>query len=260
MVEKEILAGGRVGKIFREDDIVRRPANKWTIHIHQFLNYLHENGVSFVPKPIGITEQNDELITYMPGDVFNYPLPKKLLSEEALISSAKLLYKFHEVSKTYVSKLTMDEQWMLPSVEPIEVMCHGDFAPYNVTTNNGIAIGIIDFDTLHPGSKMWDIVYGLYRFVPLSWDANTEANFTLQEKIKRTALFLDTYGINADARKNTVKLLISRLQALMSFMQAEAANGNEDFQRNIKDGHMQIYIDDISLLKKHEHEIILGIS
>lgn len=56
---------------------------------------------------------------------------------------------------------------MLSAVNPIEVMCHGDFAPYNVVLNGSDAVGIIDFDTLHPGSRLSDVAYAVYRWAPL---------------------------------------------------------------------------------------------
>ncbi len=34
-----------------------------------------------------------------------------------------------------------------------------DFAPYNITFVDGCVHGIIDFDTLHPGPRIWDVAY-----------------------------------------------------------------------------------------------------
>jgi len=129
---KEALVGGRVGKIHKIQDKIIRPVNKWTEDIHHFLRFLHEEGADFVPKPHGINENEEEVLSFVPGDVFN-SLPEDLLTDTVLISAAKLLLKFHVFSEKYISRLTKNEQWMLPVITPIEVMCHGDFAPYNVT-------------------------------------------------------------------------------------------------------------------------------
>ena len=45
-------------------------------------------------------------------------------------------------------------------------MCHGDFAPYNITFVDRCVHGIIDFDTLHPGPRIWDVAYAVYRRSP----------------------------------------------------------------------------------------------
>ena len=52
---------------------------------------------------------------------------------------------------------------MLPKQLPVEVMCHGDFAPYNITFVDGCVHGIIDFDTLQETISIPDslIPYGL---------------------------------------------------------------------------------------------------
>ncbi len=38
MIQKEVLHGGRKGKILKEEDIVIRPGNKWTSYVQSFLS------------------------------------------------------------------------------------------------------------------------------------------------------------------------------------------------------------------------------
>lgn len=259
MENKDELVGGRVGKIHKVDETVVRPANVWTPNVHKFLEFLHSEGANFVPKPLGISETNEEILTFMPGEVYNYPLPDELLSDNMIISVARLLLRFHKVSEKYVSHLKNTEQWMLPSISPVEVMCHGDFAPYNVTIQNNKAIGIIDFDTLHPGSKMWDISYGIYRWVPFGNPDSPDSSGTLEEQIRKSKLFLDTYGVEESLRESFVDVLINRLQSLVDYMRSEASKGNEDFQSHIDEGHLNLYLDDIKFLTTNKEEIINGI-
>lgn len=258
MFEQEELSGGRAGKIYRQAESVIRPANHWTRDVHQFLNFLHECGADFVPKPVRIND-NTEIISFMPGEVFNYPLPEHLLKDSMLVSAAKLLLRLHSYSEKYVSTLTTHEKWMLPAITPVEVLCHGDFAPYNVTIMDGEAVGIIDFDTLHPGPKMWDIAYAIYRWVPFKNPNNPDSYGSLQEQIRRTKLFLDTYGVNTEDRHTFVEVLLKRLERLTEFMIQEAGSGNDDFQHHIEQGHLQLYLSDIEYLKCNTDEIIRGI-
>ena len=258
MGNMEELTGGRMGKIHKMEDTVVRPSNKWTKDVHRFLHFLHEKGAEFVPEPIGITNEN-EMITFMPGEVFNYPLPENLLKDTMVISAAKLLLKFHQYSEQYVPELTNNEQWMLPAVSPVEILCHGDFAPYNVTVIDNEAVGIIDFDTLHPAPKMWDIAYAVYRWVPFNNPHSLDSKGILQEQIRKTKLFLDAYGVNSECRNSFVSVLVERLGSLIEFMRYEADKGNEDFQLHIKGGHLQLYLDDIEYLRSNEKEITDGI-
>ena len=123
---------------------------------------------------------------------------------------------------------------------PIEVICHGDFAPYNVTIVNEKATNIIDFDTIHPGSRMWDIVYAIYRFIPLTMAKDTSCEFSDREVIEKIVLFFDEYGLDNAKRFEFVQVLIERLWMLVGYMSEEAERGNVDFQRNIEEGHMKL--------------------
>lgn len=259
MKKKEVLSGGREGKIFREDDKVIRPSNAWTPHIHNFLRFLIEEGVTYIPQPYGINEKGEEILSYVQGEVYNYPLPEIMLQDKMIISSAKLLRSYHKVSGKYIDNLTNKEEWMLPAIDPIEVMCHGDFAPYNVTIIDGAAVGMIDFDTLHPGPKMWDICYAIYRWVPFTNPTNPDCYNSLEEQIRKTKLFLDTYGVKLEERKLLPKMMADRLISLVNYMKNKAERGNEDFQKNIDEGHMDLYVKDVQYILKNERMISDGI-
>lgn len=85
----------------------------------------------------------------------------------------------------------------------IEVVCHNDFAMYNIIFNNEKPVGIIDFDVAAPGPRLWDIAYTLYTCVPLSRFFRTETgeivNYHSSEHadhIKhRVKLFFESYGM-----------------------------------------------------------------
>lgn len=256
MENKEFLEGGRKESIYRQDDVVVRPANEWTVYVHEFLRFVRAHGVEFVPIPYGIDEEGNERLSFMEGDVFNYPLPEMFMTDEMIRSAAELLRRFHEISEQYVAKLTGEERWMLEVKTPVEVLCHGDFAPYNVTVMDGKAVNMIDFDTIHPGSRMWDIVYGAYRWVPFSGE---DESIEIDEKIRRGKVFLDAYGVGSDEREVFVDLMIRRLEALMQYMKDQAESGNADFQANIEDGHLKVYLEDVECLKKNRKRILQGI-
>lgn len=259
MDKKEILHGGRNGKIHKLGEKVIRPSNKWTQDVHDFLRFIHAEGADFVPYPYEITDYNKEVLSFLPGEVFHYPLPKQALTDNMLISVAKLLWNFHQYSRSYVSRLTNKEQWMLPIMSPVEVLCHGDFAPYNVTIEDHKATSIIDFDTLHPGSEMWDISYAIYRWVPFTIAISSDELVDVHDQIRRTKLFMDTYEVTNIKRNAFVAILISRLKSLIDFMVSEANNGNDDFKLNIEKGHLEIYLNDIAYLQSNESLITKGI-
>ena len=256
----ETLDGGREGKIKKSGDKVIRPANKWSADVHKFLDYLISEGFYSVPKPYGFTEKNEEILSYVPGIAYNYPLPEVFLDDEMIILSAKLLKRYHEIGRNYIAKLCGNEEWMLPIVEPIEVMCHGDFAPYNVTLVSGKPTGIIDFDTLHPGPVLWDIAYAVYRWVPFTSPENPDHYDDIDEQIRKVKVFMDAYGATQQQREELPKMMVKRLKALTDYMTAQADDGNEDFAKNLEDGHVKIYLNDINYITNNERNIINGIN
>ena len=259
MIQKEVLQGGRKDKILKEEDKVIRPGNKWTPHVHSFLSFMHENGFDHVPKPYGISESGMEMVSFVDGIVYNGSLPKEILTDEILVEAAKLLRRYHDIGEKYVHRLTGEEVFMLPGQLPAEVMCHGDFAPYNITFVDGCVHGIIDFDTLHPGPRIWDVAYAVYRWIPFVSPKNPDYCYNLNEQVRRLKLFADTYDLKKNEREELPNMIIERISSLVAYMRNEADSGNEDVWKNIEDGHLNLYLDDIQYIKEFQKNMLEGI-
>lgn len=144
-----------------------------------------------------------------------------------------------------------------------EVICHNDFAPYNVTFENLKPVGLIDFDTACPAPRIWDVAYAAYRFVPLSeevYDMKTKQ----YRKYKKAAdsgerkrllnEFLDSYGMsNASA---VLYNLLLRLQDLVKIFDDECIKGNNAFIKMKESGHQQFYIREIAFIKENKYDWI----
>ena len=251
----EYLAGGRENQIKRTGNHVIRPAGAWSKSVHMLLAHLHENGFNAVPTALGFDDNGNEIVSFIQGDVCNYPLSDNAKSLEMLQTAASLLRTYHDTTTSFIQDETSNQPWMLPPRQPIEVICHGDYAPYNVVLNGRIAIGIIDFDTAHPGPRVWDIAYALYRWAPFTHPQNEDGWGNLAEQIIRAKQFCDAYGLPQSERKKVAGVAIERLQYLVEFMHAEAKKGNEAFQQNIADDHHLAYLQDIAYLKEHRQTI-----
>jgi hypothetical protein len=258
-INVETLDGGREGKIKKIGNKVIRPANAWSSDVHRFLEFLISKGFDNVPKPYGFTENNEEILSYVPGTAVNFPLPEIYMNDEMIIGAAKLLKRYHDIGRDYIGELRGNEKWMLPIVKPEEVMCHGDFAPYNVTLIDDTPMGIIDFDTLHPGPALWDIAYAVYRWIPFTSPENPDHYDDLDEQIRKMKVFTDAYGVTAEQREELPAMMIKRLTALVDYMTAEADDGNRDYAKNLEDGHVIIYKNDIDYIINNERKIINGI-
>ena len=97
-MDKQELSGGRKGAIFKHGETVIRPLTQWSKSVHCFLDYLARNGFDAGPKVIEATDSS-ETLSYVVGDVYNYPLVGAIASDQALTSAAQLLRRFHDVRR-----------------------------------------------------------------------------------------------------------------------------------------------------------------
>jgi Ser/Thr protein kinase RdoA (MazF antagonist) len=102
----------------------------------------------------------------MPGWVWN---PRQL------DDAARLLRRIHDATAGFDHAR---RTWQLPAHEPVEVVCHNDFAPYNLVYDpadqDHRLTGVIDFDAASPGPRAWDVAYLAYRLVPLADPENPD--------------------------------------------------------------------------------------
>jgi hypothetical protein len=232
------LLGGNSNQVKKDGQTVLRKTGKWSPFVHSLLQYLTANG--FQESPVFIESDDDiERLSYIAGDVGNYPLKPEMLSDTVVIDAAKLLRKFHDVTQDFV--VPPDAQFFLPvqSLTDYEVICHNDFAPYNCVFENGRIVGIIDFDTAAPGKRIWDIAYAVYRFVPLMTDTHCrDIGFeTVPDRGHRLKLFCDTYGL--EERETLLLTVIERIEALVASMRETQSNLD----------HIPFYLEDLAYIR-----------
>ncbi len=247
----EPLQGGRENAIYRLDDKIIRPVGRWSRAVHQLLDFLEKSEFHGVPKVFGVDEQGNEVLSYVAGDVYNYPLSGNVATQEALTSAATLLRRYHDATADFLAQTQLDAlEWMHPVRSPIEVICHGDFAPYNVALKDDTTVGLFDFDTAHPASRLWDVAYAVYCWAPFKTHVHDKLG-DLESQSARAKAFCDHYGLTPSDRHNLVHVMMLRIQALVDFMHKEAEQGNRAFIDNIRDGHHLAYLADIDYLEEN---------
>ena len=115
---------------------------------------------------------------------------------------------------------------------------------------------IIDFDTAGPGSKIWDVAYAVYRFVPLSSDEHSRTlGLARPAREERLRLFCDAYGLERGQRCGLLENVGRRLEALCAFMVSSAASGDASYEKAIADGHLDLYRGDLEYLRRRRAEL-----
>ena len=233
------LEGGNQSTVVRLGDTVRRTAGPWTRQVHRLLAHLRRQGVEAVPQPLGFDAAGREVLQHLTGVVGHAPLAEPLQTDTVLAEAARLLRRLHDTTAAVASTPDWRDGWQAPLRDPVEVICHGDFAPYNCVFNDGALTGVIDFDHAHPGPRAWDLAYAAYRFTPLMAPGNPEQRGMPAEQARRLACFLTAYGPFDSA--NFVDTLAARVQSMADHLLTGAARGDERMRKLVERGDAALY-------------------
>jgi len=159
------------GPVARDGDSVLRPAGPWTQTVHALLSHVRERGVTWVPEPRGVDGRGRAAVSWLAGEVPAYPMPAWVCAPAVLGRAGAMLRELHDATAGFDRT---GRVWALPPREPGEVICHNDFAPYNLTFRDGLPAGAIDFEAAAPGPRAWDLAYLAYRLVPLAAPGNPD--------------------------------------------------------------------------------------
>jgi Ser/Thr protein kinase RdoA (MazF antagonist) len=165
----------------RHGDAVLRPVAPWTDSVHALLAHLRARGIDWVPEPRGVAPAPRAagsvptaplaVVSWVEGEVPAYPMPAYVWEPAVLDRAAAMLRQLHDATEGFDRS---GRVWALPAREPAEVICHNDFAPYNLAFRDGLPVGAIDFEAASPGPRAWDLAYLVYRLVPLAHPSNPD--------------------------------------------------------------------------------------
>lgn len=219
------LKGGNSSTVVRIGDKVHRSTGSWTVTIHKLLNQLRDQGIMEVPEVFDFDDQGREVLSFIQGDTGNYPLPDWLWSNNLLHESFSLMRKIHDATSIEDFE---DAVWQQPVHEPQEVICHNDFAPYNMVFKNDHVVGLIDFDSASPGPRIRDFSYLAYRLIPFGEDAGTGAP-TADRRIERLSSGIMSYNGNFTIQE-VLSTMVTRLNDLADFSD----------EQNVKTGQLEL--------------------
>jgi len=183
------LAGGNVGGAVRIGATVRRAKGPWTPAVHALLAHLHAAGLDAVPRVLGEDERGREVLTYLPGRVVD--VDTDTASVRLLVDAMGWLRRFHDA----VDGFSHPGPWRTTR-RPLragEVVCHHDFAPYNCAVSSSAVgdrlVGVFDWDMAGPGTRLEDLAFAAWNWVPLFRDDEGPAR-----SAERLLLMATAYG------------------------------------------------------------------
>jgi thiamine kinase-like enzyme len=257
--DEEQLTGGNISNVYRRGKTVRRDLKPESSKIHTLLMHLENKGFNQAPRFLGTDEDGREILTYIEGEAGNYPIKEYMWSTDALKEIAKMLRLYHDA----VSDFPFDETWQSLDNAPVnhEVLCHNDFAIYNIIFKNKKPVAIIDFDHAGPGPRLWDIAYTLYTCVPLSRYnlSKTAEEIVYYDPVQdagrikqRVKLFFEAYG--EPIEENYLEMVVLRLEGLCKTIERKAREGDLAFQKMVAEGHVEHYQNEVKFIREHGHE------
>lgn len=207
--EPRPLRGGVSADVSRVGDTVRRTPTDAAPTIHRFLQYLHQHGFDQVPRPRGFDAGGAELFDFIDGRAGHPPITDDIASDEALVSAAETIRRFHDLSIGFTGT-----GWGADGADPTgiaEVICHNDLAPFNLIYRERTVAAIIDWDGAAPGRRVWDLAYAAWRLVPLHRPAYaTLVGWPPLDRARRLAVFIDAYGLDQQSRAQILPLIRDR--------------------------------------------------
>lgn len=250
------LAGGYSNVVVRKGDTVRREPVEAAFAVHRLLDVLESEGYPHSPRFLGIDNEGREVLSYVPGVVGHYPLDDRFTSLLALRSATRMLRSFHDVS---LPLLDEDLTWPNPAdpSKPAEVICHHDFAPYNLVFRHGEPVAMIDFDRVGPGLRMRDIAYLAYRFGPLSAPDRRQSDgwSTAIDPLSRLEVIIHEYGSSFDWQ-DLVPQLERWLEGAVRHIESRIADGDPSYAVHRSENHVAMYRCDLEFLSEVEGKII----
>jgi 8-oxo-dGTP pyrophosphatase MutT (NUDIX family) len=164
----EPLVGGNVGGAVRIGGTVRRPSGPWTPAVHALLDYLHSTGWHDVPRALGVDERGREVLSYLPGDTLE---GVDRVSDEVTVDAMRWLAHYHAAVRDF---RPAGLSWRSGRTELAadEIVCHNDFAPYNIVACGERVVGVFDWDIAGPGLPIDDVAFAAWNFVPLWGDTS----------------------------------------------------------------------------------------
>jgi hypothetical protein len=234
------LAGGRLSSVVRVGDTVRRPVGHWTEAVHALLRHLEARGFAAAPRVLGVDRRDREILSYLPGDAIagRSPWPAWARTQDTLRSAAHWLQGYHAAVAEFIQPAGTRWRLVDARVQPGQVVCHNDWAPYNAVRLASGGFAAIDWDTASPGHPHDDVAFAVWNFVPLWGDAHCrELGWRAPvDRPRRVAEFLDVYGLQV--RRGFVERIGARMQKSIDRIEAGARAGDPAFTRLIESGRL----------------------
>jgi hypothetical protein len=231
-----LLTGGltNAGLVSRVGDTVRRPRRPNSPSTWALLDHLERVGFDGAPRFEGLDDRGREILSFIPGEAVLEPYPDWALTDEALVSVAELLRRYHAAAASFDAA---GRSW--PEFVPAQfregLVSHNDPNLDNVIFSGGIAVGLIDFDLASPGSAVWDVACAARLWAPMREERDAP-EAVRGRTIERLRIFVDAYGLPRRDRSRVVDAAVHTHDRCYRVVRSAVNGGHETFGRMWHEG------------------------
>lgn len=253
MVEK--LVGGRFSEAVRDGDSVLR--RRGGPNSAALLDHLADRGFALSPRHLGSVDDRD-VLTYIPGTSGWPPFTSEIRSVEALVSVSRAIRAMHDATVGFVPP-EPDTWHRMDVAAPTRIDCvgHHDLSPWNFVFDGTTVVGIVDWDTIGPSNRTWDLSFAAYQFVPLyppaalpvfGWPAEPDRR-------ERFRVFAEAYGPEMKPAA-LLDLAVVRLASLTAHMDEQVRAGNPAYEVMGREHHADGLRASVAYLCEHRGELL----
>ncbi len=225
---RQTLRGGTAnrGRVVRVGDMVMRPTAPCWPATHALLDHLAVAGFDGAPRVLS-ADPATETLTYIAGRAAVPPLAADVLTDEALVSVADLLRRYHRAAASFDPA---GYAWPrpVPARYRTGLVSHNDVYPANVVFREGRAVALIDFDLAGPGSAVWDFAAAARSFVPLLDEADV-TDSRQGRALERFRIFLAASGLTRASRLQVANALVTNHDWTYAIVTDAARAGHSGF-------------------------------
>jgi hypothetical protein len=261
------LNGGQLTAVVRVGDTVRRPVGPWSPAVHALLLYLEDRGFTGAPRFLGVDEAGREILSFLPGKTVSPDQPSPWVWEDDILArTGAWLRTYHECIAGFEPPANPHWRMSWGPVQPGQIICHFDVAPYNLVVMGSGDVAYFDWDVAAPGSAMLELGKVANSYSPVH-DANTcsllghaagQLNAAMLERsIERLRVLLDAYGL--EHRTGFVDWMIRAAEHSDYRIRRGAAEGDRALARLIDSRVIDHLLVTRDTLIRHHAELTRGL-
>ncbi len=171
------------------------------------------------PTVLGIDERGREVLSFLEGRLVD--VDREVVSEDLLTDAMMWLRRFHHAVRGF--RHLGPWRTVHRDLEPGELICHHDFAPYNIAvsaTATGERVGgVFDWDMAGPGLPVDDVAFAAWNWVPLHLEMAAE------HSARRLVAMATAYGDGVTGRE-ILDRVVARIERSLEVISAGQQAGD----------------------------------